>query len=123
MLSSRVRLAIAAAAGWAVIMSGCATGAKAQSGRSVAVGRSSARSPAPSRAIDTINDICPISGRPVQPNGPVALYQGLEVGFCSRKCVRPWITLSDGDKRKLIAKVASDARMRNWGPLPRNPFR
>ncbi len=70
-----------------------------------------------------VNNVCPISGRSVQPNAPVALYQGLEVGFCSRSCPRTWMMQSDTQKRQLIAEVALNPRLKTWGPPPRNPFR
>ncbi len=116
-MSSRARYAITGAVGWAVLMSGCATdgAANAHGGRQGPSARPT--------AVATVNTICPISGRAVQPDAPVALYQGLGVGFCGRKCVRTWMARSDTEKRELIAGVASDPRLRNWGPPPRNPFR
>ncbi len=112
-MSSRARYATTVAAGWVVLLSGCATGVDAQSGNPAAR----------PRTIATVNDTCPISGRSIQPHAPVALYQGLVVGFCGRKCVRAWMMRSDAAKRELIAGVASDPRLRNWGPPPRDPFR
>ncbi len=113
-MSSRARYATMVAGGWVALMSGCVTsGVNSQSGKPAAR----------PRAIVTVNDTCPISGRSIQPDAPVALYQGLGVGFCGRKCVRAWMARSDTEKRELIAGVASDPRLRNWGPPPRNPFR
>ena len=105
------------AVAWAVLMSGCATGdgANAHSGQR----RASARP----TAVGTVNTICPISGRAVRPDAPVALFQGAAIGFCGPRCPRAWMMRSDAQKRELIAGVASDPRVRVWGPPPRDPFR
>ena len=115
-IHSRARITtFALAVGWAVLMSACAAGEKVRS-------EPSARSSRPT-SVQTVNSTCPISGRPVEPDAPVALFQGLAIGFCGKGCVRPWMMRSDYEKRQLIAQVASDPRMRQWGPPPRNPFR
>lgn len=115
-MSSRARYAATVVVGWAVLMSGCATdkGADAH-GRH----RPSARP----TAVRTVNTICPISGRAVQPGAPVALFQGMAIGFCGPKCPSAWMMRNDTAKRELIAGVASDPRVRVWGPPPRDPFR
>ena len=113
--SSRVRYATTVAAGWAVLLSGCAAGATSQSDKLAVSARPS--------AVVTVNDICPISRLSVQRDAPVALYQGLAVGFCGPRCVSAWMMRTDTEKRELIAETASDPRLRMWGPPPRNPFR
>ncbi len=114
-ISSRLRYATTVAAGWAVLMSGCAAGVNSQSGKPAASKRP--------RAVATVNEICPISRLSVQHDAPVALYQGLAVGFCGPGCVSAWMMRTDTEKRELIAETASDPRLRMWGPPPRNPFR
>ena len=110
------RFATAVALGFAVLMSGCATDKGANS-------QSRYRASARPTAVDTVNTICPISGRAVQPHAPVALFQGMAVGFCGRGCPTAWMMRTDSQKRELIAGVASDPRVRAWGPPPRDPFR
>jgi len=96
-------------------MSGCAAGVNSQSGKPAASARPS--------AVITVNEICPISRLSVQRDAPVALYQGLAVGFCGPGCVSAWMMRTDAEKRELIAETASDPRLRMWGPPPKNPFR
>ena len=112
-----------ATAVWLVLMSGCAAG---PSGVERTASEPSAPPAAGSgrpRAMPTVNEVCPITARPVQPHAPVALYQGLALGFCSRECVRPWMDLPDREKRRRIGAVAPYEQLRRRGPPPRDPFR
>ena len=119
MASVRVRYALAVvAAGWAVHVAGCATAIKTAS-EPVASARPERRA----RTVDTINDVCPITGFAVDPHGPVALYRNVAVGFCSPSCVRPWMMLTEKEKRQRIGNVTLNPRMKNWGRIPRDPFR
>ncbi len=118
MASVRARYALAVAAGFAVLMAGCATAMKADP--------ATARSPRPARprrTVNTVNDVCPISGLEVDPHAPVALYQNVAVGFCGPRCVREWMMLTDKEKRRRIGTVTLNPRMRSWGRIPRDPFK
>ncbi len=115
--SSRIKYGVAAAVvGWAVVMAGCATGQKGQSERSAALSREPA-------VIRTVNSICPMSGLPVGADGPVALYRNAVVGFCCRRCLAPWMLLSDREKRGVLADIAPDAELSIRRTPKRNPFR
>ncbi len=119
MASVRLRYALAVvAAGWAVLVAGCATAMQVES-EPVASARPERRT----RTVDTINDVCPITGFAVDPHGPAALYRNVAVGFCSPSCVRPWMMLTDKEKRQRIGNVTLNPRMKNWGRIPRDPFR
>ena len=51
-----------------------------------------------------VNDICPISGRAINPNGPTVEFQGKTVGFCTSGCVSPWDKMSYAEKNAFLAK-------------------
>ncbi len=114
---SRVRYGVAAAVvGWAVVMAGCATGQKDQSDRSAGQPREPA-------TIRTVNSICPMSGLPVGDDGAVAMYRNAVVGFCCRRCVTPWMLLSDREKRHILAEIAPNTELSFRTTPRRNPFR
>jgi hypothetical protein len=55
-------------------------------------------------SMGAVNDVCPMSGRPVDPNGPTVEYHGKTVGFCCGGCVSPWDKMSDAEKNAFLTK-------------------
>jgi len=49
-----------------------------------------------------VNDICPISGRRIDANGPTVEFQGKTVGFCTSGCVSPWDKMSYAEKNAFL---------------------
>ena len=73
---------LAAAGLWA--LAGCATTDKADA------------------SSGAVNDICPISGRRIDANGPTVEFQGKTVGFCTSGCVSPWDKMSYAEKNAFL---------------------
>jgi hypothetical protein len=59
-------------------------------------------------ALGAINDACPMSGRPVDPNTPTVSYKGHEVGFCCGGCPGPWVDKTEAEKDAFIAQLARE---------------
>ena len=78
-------LALLAAAGL-LTLAGCATTDKADA------------------SSGAVNDICPISGRRIDANGPTVEFQGKTVGFCTSGCVSPWDKMTDRERAAFLAK-------------------
>ena len=55
-------------------------------------------------SMGAVNDVCPISGRAVDPIAPTVEYQGKDVGFCCGGCVSPWDKMSDTEKDAFLAR-------------------
>jgi hypothetical protein len=55
-------------------------------------------------SMGAVNDVCPMSGRPVDPNGATVEYHGKTVGFCSDGCVSPWDKMTDDEKAAFLAQ-------------------
>ncbi len=105
----------AAIAGCAFLLAGCASGKRAQSGPAAPA--------AATPAIRTANSVCPISGRPVSADAPVAMYRNVVVGFCCPACVKPWTELSDTEKHQILTRIAPETEPGHHRATPRNPFR
>ena len=80
---SMIRLGFLAVAGLSTL-AGCATTDKADA------------------SSGAINDICPISGRRINANGPTVEFQGKTVGFCTSGCVSPWDKMSYAEKNAFV---------------------
>lgn len=115
-MPSGTRIRSAALAGWAVLLAGCAGG---RSTKETAV----APAPEPRAVVRTVNAVCPISGRPVAADAPVAMYRNVVVGFCCPVCVQPWMELDDEQKHGILRKIAPNAKLGHRRTTPRNPFR
>ncbi|MHC4216950.1 MAG: hypothetical protein ACYSU7_00705 [Planctomycetota bacterium] len=55
-------------------------------------------------SMGVINDVCPMSGRPVSPDAPTIEYAGDTIGFCCGGCVAPWESLTRPEKDAFVAK-------------------
>ncbi len=64
-----------------------------------------------------------MSGLPVGDDGGVAMYRNAVVGFCCRRCVEPWMLLSDREKRQILAEIAPNTELSFRTTPRRNPFR
>ena len=50
-----------------------------------------------------VNDTCPMSGRPVDPNTATERFKGYEVGFCCGGCAQPWVDKTEAEKDAYLA--------------------
>ncbi|MHC4082405.1 MAG: hypothetical protein ACYS15_09630 [Planctomycetota bacterium] len=55
-------------------------------------------------SMGAVNDVCPMSGRPIDPNGPTVEYDGKTVGFCCGGCVSPWDKMTRAEKDAFLAQ-------------------
>jgi hypothetical protein len=55
-------------------------------------------------AMGAVNDVCPMSGQPIDPNAPTVEYAGKTVGFCCGGCVSPWDKMTKAEKDAFLAK-------------------
>jgi hypothetical protein len=55
-------------------------------------------------AMGAINDQCPMSGRPVDPEAPTVEHAGSTIGFCCGGCVGPWEQMTKAEKDGFVAK-------------------
>jgi hypothetical protein len=58
----------------------------------------------PGVSMGAVNDVCPMSGRPIDPQGPTVEYRGRTVGFCSGGCVSPWDKMTPAEKDAFLAR-------------------
>jgi hypothetical protein len=52
-----------------------------------------------------LNDSCPISGRPVDPDAPHASFAGHQIGFCCGGCVGRWDAMSESDRHAFVSRL------------------
>ena len=70
--------------------------------------------PSPSRSPDraarpgpgVVNHVCPITGRPVDPNAPTIAHKGRTIGLCSDACVARWKGLLEPIQDNFVARNA-----------------
>ncbi len=55
-------------------------------------------------SMGAVNDVCPMSGRPVDPEGPTVEYAGKTIGLCCGGCVSPWDKMTKAEKDAFLAK-------------------
>ncbi|MHC4415082.1 MAG: hypothetical protein ACYS0G_07350 [Planctomycetota bacterium] len=88
---------VVAAASLAVVLAGCSTTGDTGTG-------AAAEASATPVAMGALNDTCPMSGRPVDPDAPTVSYAGQTVGFCCGGCVGMWGKMATADKDAFLAK-------------------
>jgi hypothetical protein len=54
-----------------------------------------------------LNDACPLSGGPVNPDANTAAYDGGTVGFCCNGCASKWDTMTDSDRAAKMAALSN----------------
>jgi hypothetical protein len=54
-------------------------------------------------SMGAVNDVCPMSGQPVDPDAPPVQHDGKTVGFCCGGCVSPWDKMTDAEKDAFLA--------------------
>ena len=59
--------------------------------------------------VSTINQVCPIMGGEVSPDGGSTEFNGQTVGFCCPECIDEFNALSDEEKTAALAKAAESA--------------
>ncbi|MEO6597651.1 MAG: hypothetical protein ABIP94_23145 [Planctomycetota bacterium] len=52
-----------------------------------------------------LNNVCIVTGEPLDADSPTVDYKGGKIGFCCDKCLGKWNSMDDGQK-----KAAFDAR-------------
>ena len=55
--------------------------------------------------MNSVNQNCPMTGDPVDPNVDTVDYKGEAVGFCCDECPSEWNKLSDSEKQTKLDEV------------------
>jgi hypothetical protein len=106
MVHKLTRPGLALLAGAALVLAGCASGSSATgaSGASSASSSTAARTTRRAAPSGAINDLCPMSGIPINPRIPTVEYAGHKIAFCSTRCAPAWETLPKAKKDRFVAK-------------------
>lgn len=64
---------------------------------------SSTSQPTTQASMGMLNDTCPLSGDPVDPNARTVSYAGHTIGFCCNGCVAGWNKKSANEKAAYVA--------------------
>ena len=89
-----------------LLLAGCASSGGTKTTTSTSAGTRTAPPPPPHVALGTVNEMCPISGRPITVDAPTATYKGRKIGFCCGNCPGAWDGMSQDDKDKAISPYA-----------------
>jgi hypothetical protein len=63
----------------------------------------------PSKAVglNPINDVDPVSGKPVRAGSPTTIYKGYVIGFCCQESPPRWERMSESDKDAFVRRFIS----------------
>lgn len=104
MVHKLTRSGCALLAGAALALAGCASGSSATGATGASSSTAAARATRRVAPDGAINDLCPMSGIPIDPKIPTAEYAGRKIGFCSTRCAPAWETLPKAKKDRFLAK-------------------
>ena len=52
-----------------------------------------------------LNNVCVVSGEPLDADSPTSDYMGGKVGFCCQKCQAKWDKMDDGARKMAVENV------------------
>ena len=81
------------------MLCGCQTTKTTKAGSSKTVTTSASKV-----SMGAINDKCPDTGKPVDPQAGTTTWRGHTIGFCCPKCIKPFEAMSPKDKDDFVAK-------------------